>query len=121
MAKTQVIGDGDDLGDQQRRLPPSSRPSGLPVGHVVDGPGGEHAGEDGAQRSAHAVHAEGVERVVVPNSRFSDVQARKQTTPAATPISRAGIGCHEAGGGRDADQAGHHARARAQARSACRG
>ena len=55
-------------------------------------PGGEDAGQDRAQRAADAVDAEGIERIVVAERRFELVQARKQTMPAATPMTSAGIG-----------------------------
>ena len=63
MAKTQVIGRGDELAGQQRAA--FEQAQRLAVVEVLHGPGGEHAGQDRAQRSADAVNAEGVERIVV--------------------------------------------------------
>ena len=50
---------------------------------------GEEAGEQRAQGAADGVDAEGVERVVVPSTALSFVQARKGTTPAAIPMMTA--------------------------------
>ena len=68
MASTQAMAHADRLIQHLRRLP-STMPSGSTYRRrpstVVDHAGGEDAGEDRAQRSARAVHAEGIERIVI--------------------------------------------------------
>jgi hypothetical protein len=84
--------------------------------------GGEHAGQDRAQRAADAVHAEGVERVVVAEGVL-ELRAGEEADDAGRGAHRDRRHrlIHETGGGRDADQARHRARAGAQSTSACRG
>ena len=57
-------GRGNELAHDEQ-WPPSIRPSGWPWSTSLHGPRGEDAGQNRAQRAADAVHAEGVERVVV--------------------------------------------------------
>ena len=54
---------GDDLPDEHGAA--FDQPQRLALADIPDGPGGEDAGQDRPQRSADAVHAEGVQRVVV--------------------------------------------------------
>ena len=58
------------------------------------GPGGEHAGQDGPQRAADAVDAEGVERVVVAELAL-ERRAGEEADHAGRqrPSASAGIGC----------------------------
>ena len=64
----------------------------LAAAQIVHILGGEDAGENRSQRSADAVNAERVQRVVVTELAFTFATMKKQTTPAAAPISSAGIG-----------------------------
>ena len=82
IASTQAIADADQPGSAPgpRCRPPAPAAPACPEAsfkRVVDGAGGEDAGQQRAQRSAGAVHAEGVQRIVVAELRASPRRTMK--------------------------------------------
>src|ERR1019366_5194997 len=75
----------------------------------VDGAGGEESGEQGAKGSASAVHAEGIERVIIAEHALylEDHEGAEEARDDANEQGREGL--NEAGGGGDGDQAGDRA------------
>ena len=76
--------------------------------------GGEDAGQDGAQRAADGVDAEGVERVVVAEHLLERGAEEERDDAGEHADDHRAVGGHEAAGRRDDDEAGHGAGAEAE-------
>ncbi len=80
----------------------------------VDGGGGEDAGEQGAENAAHAVHAEGVQAVVVFQRVLQPDGAAVADRAGQEADDEGALGIDEARGRGDGDQAGDDAGEQAQ-------
>ena len=105
--------DGDDLGDQQRRIAIDQSDS-LPIGHVVDGPRGKYAREYSSERSADTVHPERIERIVVAEFALQRRARQEADDAGGDSDDQSRHRLDKTGGGRDSDQTRHGPRTRPQ-------
>ena len=97
-------------------MPPSIRPSFVagPSADVPARPRGEHAGQDGPERSADAVDAERVERIVVAERRLELAAGKAADQAGDEAHDQRGHRINKAGGRRDAHQPGDQRRSGAE-------
>src|ERR1700674_3085438 len=104
----------DDLGSVAVHQAERQQPAGAIFESVVDGVGGEHAGEDGAQRSSDAVHAESVQGVIVLELLFHLGHHEEAHDARGKPDRQRRKRPHKTRRRRDGHQSGHASRDSAQ-------
>ena len=112
IASTQEISDADqpDSTPGPDCHPPARAAAALPAASFkpsLISVGGEDAGEDRAQRSARAVHAEGIQRIVVAELALHRGHHEEAEDAGQETDQQRGKGLHETGGRRDGDQSRH--------------
>ncbi len=85
-----------------------------PFARAVDRRAGEHAGEQRAHRAGDAVHAEGVETIVVAEQLLQPHRPGVTRRPTGQADYQRALRIDEAGGRRDGHQTGHRARGQAK-------